>query len=253
MAKQKIIFYTIQFKSMKLRILILFLMCITSISTFAQFRSGVKGGANLSSINFNMRGVDWDIYEPRMGINAGLLAEYMFNRSIGVQSELNYYYSGANINSARYTQGLDIPEGLQQEGYLDMHTFQLPVYLKTIFPISTNLKIYIMGGGFASFSPSAYQHIKQSFEGQSMKYKWSLFDNKIIVLDLEEDNVYMQQRWNVGLAAEAGVELNERVTIGLGFRRILNNMAAFGYLLGGSTIQPTIKMWNASISAGYFF
>lgn len=238
---------------MRLRTLALFLMCITSITTYAQFSSGVKGGVNMSSINFEMAGVDWEIYEPRMGVNVGLVAEYMFNRSIGVQSELNYYYSGANINSAKYTQGLEMPEGLQQEGYLDMHTFQLPVYLKTNFPISTNLKLYLMGGGFATFSPSANQYIRQSFEGESMKFKWSLFENKIIVLDSEENNVYMQQRWNIGLAAEAGVELTNRMTIGMGFRQVLNNMAAFGYLVGGGAMKPTIKMWTASLSVGYFF
>lgn len=228
-------------------------MCATTVTTFAQFRSGVKGGANMSNINFNMGGVDWEIYEPRMGVHAGVMAEYMFNRSVGIQSELNYYYSGANINIAKYTQGLEIPEGLQQEGYLDMHTFQLPVYFKAKFPISTNSKLYLMGGGLATFSPTAYQHIRQSYEGESMKFKWSLFENKIIVLDTEESNVYMQQRWNVGLAAEAGIELNNGVTVGMGFRQVLNNMSAFGYIVEGGSIKPTIKMWTASLSVGYFF
>lgn len=226
---------------------------MASISTFAQFRSGIKGGANISSINMNMNGVELEIYEPRRGINAGLVAEYMFGKRVGVQSELNYYYSGAEINSSKYTQGLEMPGGLLLEGYVNMHTFQLPVYLKTSFPIAANVKMYLMGGGFATFSPSAYQHIKFTDEEESMKVKWSLFDNQIKVLDTEESNVYMQHRWNVGLAAEAGVELSDRVTIGAGFRHVLNNMAAFGYLVGGGSVKPTTKMWTLSLTAGYFF
>lgn len=110
-----------------------------------------------------------------------------------------------------------------------------------------------MGGGFATYTPSANQHVKTSYEGESMKVKWSLFEPQIRILDSEESNVYMQQRWNVGLSAEIGVEVMDKLTVGVGFRHVLNNMAAFGYLVNGGSIKPTTKMWTANVSVGYFF
>ena len=42
----------------------------------------------------------------------GIDGEYMFSTIFGLQAELNYFYCGANINAARYTQGMDVPEGI---------------------------------------------------------------------------------------------------------------------------------------------
>jgi opacity protein-like surface antigen len=127
----------------------------------------------------------------------------------------------------------------------------LPLYLKTKFRLSENSKLYVMGGGVASFSPTAHQHIKQTYEGEYLKTKWSLYEPKIRILDEESSNVYMIQRWNVGLAAEAGVEVNDRMTVGVGFKHVLNNMSAIRYM--GTIIQPETRMWIASLSVGYFF
>ena len=237
---------------MKKEVVYLAILLLFTTPSFAQFRTGVKGGGNLSNINMNMGGVELEIYQPRMGVHAGFMAEYMFGAHFGLHSELMYVYSGATINPKKYTQGLEIPEDVSLEGYVDMHTFQLPLYVKTKFSVAPNIKLYVMGGGFATFTPTANQHVRTSHEGESMKVKWSLFDPKIRILDSEENNVYMQQRWNAGLAAEIGGEVMNGVTVGVGFRHILNNMAAFGYLVGGGSIKPTTKMWTATVSVGYF-
>ncbi len=228
-------------------------LLLMSVTAFPQFRTGVRGGGNLSNITMNMSGVDLEIYEPRMGIHAGFMAEYMFGAHFGLHSELMYVYSGATINSQKYMQGLEVPEGVSLEGYVDMHTFQLPLYLKTKFAVTPDIKLYVMGGGFATFAPTANQHVRTFYEDESMKVKWSLFDPKIRILHLEESNVYMQQRWNAGLAGEIGAEVMNNLTIGVGFRHVLNNMAAFGYMVGGGSIKPTTKMWTATLSVGYFF
>ncbi len=226
-------------------------LLLMAVPSFAQFRAGVKGGGNISSMNMNIGGVELDIHEPRFGVHGGLMGEYMFSTHFGLQAELNYVFCGANINAARYTQGLDVPEGLSLEGYVSRHVFHLPLYLKTKFRLFENTKLYVMGGGVASFSPSAHQHIKQTYEGEYLKTKWSLYEPKIRILDEESDNVYMMQRWNAGLAAEAGVEVNDRMTVGVGFKHVLNNMSGVCYL--GTIMQPETRMWIASLSVGYFF
>ena len=67
-----------------------------------------------------------------------------------------------------------------------------------------------------------------------------------------EDNFLMLQRFNAGIALKGGVEIGELLTVGLGFRQVLNNMAAFGYSLNGRTLKPDISLWSVSLSLGYF-
>lgn len=234
---------------MKKVILTVLLMVILITSSHAQFRVGAKGGANLSSIDMSMQSIELEIYKPRIGFHAGLMAEYMFSNHFGLHTELMYFNSGANIDADKYLQGVETPEGVEMEGHVSMNTFQLPLYVKTKFMLTNNLQLYVMGGGFATYSPEANQHVRLSGGGESMKVKWSLFDYKIQIMGEEESNIYMQQRFNAGVAVEAGIEM-DRMVVGVGFRQVLNNMAAFGYLGVG---KPTTKMWTANLSVGYYF
>lgn len=229
------------------------LLLLIATPSFAQFRAGLKAGANLSNMNTNMSGVELEIYEPRAGFHAGVMGEYMFSRYFGLHSELVYVYSGATIDPEKYLQGLEVPEGTSVEGYVSMNTIQLPLYAKAKFTLPNRLKIYGMAGGFATYAPAADQHVRITQGGESMKVKWSLYDTKIRILDQEESNVYMQQRFNAGIALEAGVELSQGLTAGIGFRQVLNNMAAFGYMVNGGSVKPSTKMWTATLSVGYYF
>ena len=234
---------------MKKITLVVLLVVFVATSSEAQFRAGVKGGANLSSIDMSMQNLELEIYKPRVGFHAGLMAEYMFSQHFGLHTELMYINSGANIDSEKYLQGVETPEEVSLEGHVNMHTFQIPLYLKTKFMLTNNIKLYAMAGAFASLTPNADQHIRMKAEGESMKIKWSLFDPKIQIIDEIETNIYMQQRYNIGAAVEAGIEM-DRLVVGVGFRKILNNMAGMEILGVG---KPTIKMWTANLSVGYYF
>jgi hypothetical protein len=224
---------------------------------FAQFRIGVKGGGNKSNLLRNMNGVKMEIYEPRMGIHGGVMAEYMFTPRFGLHSELLYFYSGATIVPEKYRR-LYYPQWPYVEssldGYMDMYLFQLPVYAKAKFALGRNVKLYVMGGGFVSFAVSGNQNVRDlsySDYGSLGKHKWSLYEPYVRGMDYECLSDHLQQRWNVGLAAETGVEIMDGLTLGVGFRPVLNNMSAYGRLTGRNTF--TTKMWTATVSAGYFF
>ena len=234
---------------MKKEMVSVLLILLVSTSLCAQFRAGVKGGFNLSNINMEMRGVDFDLYNTRIGAHTGLMAEYMFSQHVGLHTELIYINNGATINSDKYLQGVEKPDNVSVEGYVTRHTFELPLYLKTKFMLTPTIKLYTMGGAFASLTPNGEQHMKVMAEGESLKVKWSLFDPKIQIMDEIETNLYMQQRFNVGMAFEAGIE-KDRFTVGLGFSKVLNNMSAMGIIGVG---KPTIKMWTANLSVGYYF
>ncbi len=232
----------------KITLTVLLLLIIATTSQ-AQFRAGIKAGGNLSNIDMNFQSLELELYKPRIGFHAGLMAEYMFSQHFGLHTELMYINSGANIDSKKYLQGMEIPEGVSLEGHVNMNTFQIPLYLKTKFMLTNSIKLYAMAGAFASLTPNADQHMKMKAEGESMKVKWSLFDPKIQIMDEIETNIYMQQRYNMGVAVEAGIEL-DRLVVGVGFRKVLNNMAGMEILGVG---KPTIKMWTGNLSVGYYF
>lgn len=233
---------------------IIFIVCLLStVASMAQFRAGIKAGVNISNISMSINGMVPEIYNPRMGFHVGLMNEWMFIKRFGLQAELMYVNSGVTINPKKYTQGMELPENLSLTGFVNMHTLQLPLYVKTKIKISPTIRIYVMGGGFASYAPTASQNITFSDGKETIKVKWSLYEPQIRVLDQQESNVYMQQRWNAGIATEAGVDFMNQFTAGVSFRHVLNNMAVFGYLVNGQSIRPSIKMWTATLSLGYYF
>ena len=236
------------------KIICLTTLLLSATFVFAQFRTGIKGGGNLSNVQMNINGIELDSYDPRPGIHAGFMAEYMFGAHFGLHAELMYFNSGANINPEQFKKWFDVSEDISVTGSLNMHTFQLPLYLKTKFKISPTVKIYLMGGGFATYALKADMFEKLTLEGeQPLKLKWSLYEPNVRIFDQDESNVHLQQRWNAGLAAETGIEIMNRITAGIGFRQVLNNMAAYGIMSGSGSIKPTTQMWTATVSVGYYF
>ena len=236
------------------KIICLTTLLLSATFVFAQFRTGIKGGGNLSNVQMNINGIELDSYDPRPGIHAGFMAEYMFGAHFGLHAELMYFNSGANINPEQFKKWFDVSEDISVTGSLNMHTFQLPLYLKTKFKISPTVKIYLMGGGFATYALKADMFEKLTLEGEKpLKLKWSLYEPNVRIFDQDESNVHLQQRWNAGLAAETGIEIMNRITAGIGFRQVLNNMAAYGIMSGSGSIKPTTQMWTATFSVGYYF
>ena len=233
-------------------LIVLLLFVTTTFCVQAQFRVAMKAGANLSNLSMEMNGLELDIYTPRPGFHAGFMTEYMFSRRFGLESGLSYANKGAAIDPDKYYQGSELPDGLSMEGHVSMHTLQMPLYAKIKFGLSPGMQLYVMAGGFASYTSEAHQHVRLAMNGEYLKMKWSLFEPEIRVMDETEDNLYMQHRFNAGIALEAGLEIGKDVIVGLGFQQVINNMAAFGYSINGRTMKPDISMWSASLSLGYF-
>jgi ABC-type antimicrobial peptide transport system permease subunit len=53
-------------------------------------------------------------------------------------------------------------DGVSVEGYVDMHTFQMPLYLKTKFILPSNIKLYAMAGAFATLTPNGDRSVKST-------------------------------------------------------------------------------------------
>lgn len=239
---------------MKKRNILVAVLLLAVLPGFAQLRTGIKGGANLSQIDMNINGIELDAYRSRAGVHAGFMAESMFNPNMGLHGELIYFNSGADINPGQFKYWFDVAEDVSVTGHLNMHTIQLPLYMKAKVSISPQIKLYVMGGGFATYALKAEMFERLSLPGENpLKLKWSLYDHKVRIFDQDETNIHLQHRWNAGLAAEAGMETANGITFGIGLRRVLSNMAAYGLTSGNASIKPVTHMWTASVSVGYMF
>lgn len=238
---------------MRKTVLLLALISCTATAA-AQFRWGVKGGANLSNVNMNINSIELACYKPRPGFHVGFMSEYMLSKHLGLHAELTYFNSGAGINAEQYKRWFDVPESISLKGYLNMYTFQLPLYVKTKFGVSSGTRIYLMGGGFVSYASKADISQKISLPGEApLALKWSLYEPNVRVFNNTSSNAHLQRRWNVGVAAETGVEFNKNFTFGIGFRHVLNNMAALRYITDSGILNVTTQMWTATLSLGYCF
>lgn len=239
---------------MSQRMIYLAVLLIAVLPCSAQFRAGIKGGANLSQVNMNINGIELDSYNMRTGAHAGFMAEYMFSKHLGLHAELGYFNCGANINPKQFKRWFDVSEDVSLSGHLSMHTIQLPLYVKTKFVVTPQVQIYLMGGGFVTYALGGEIFEKLVLPGENpLKLKWSLYESKVRIFDEDENNIHLQHRLTAGLAAEAGIETVNGIILGIGFRQILSNMSAFGITSGSSTIKPVTHMWTATVSVGYLF
>lgn len=208
---------------MKKRIIFSAALLLAALPGFAQLRTGIKGGANLSQIDMNINGIELDAYHSRAGVHAGFMAEYMFNPNMGLHGELIYFNSGADINPGQFKYWFDVAEDVSVAGHLNMHTMQLPLYAKAKVSISPQIKLYVMGEGLATYALKGEMFEKLSIPGEPpLKISWSLYEEKVRIFDRDETNIHLQQRWNAGLTAEAAMEAANGITFGIGLRRFQN-------------------------------
>ncbi|RYG43202.1 MAG: PorT family protein, partial [Chitinophagaceae bacterium] len=76
------------------KLLILLLICASASSQAQLVRFGLKGGANFSSFNGGVDGID---YKAKTGFHAGALVELKLLENVALQPELLYSSQGADV------------------------------------------------------------------------------------------------------------------------------------------------------------
>lgn len=236
----------------RVKLFLLTLFVVVNVSLQAQFRAGAKAGVNLSDIYFEISSLVVDIYKPRAGFHGGLFAEYMFNERFGLQSELSYYSIGADINQYEYYSLMVEAPSATLKAHVSMSAMQWPVYMKVKTPLSDNTMLYGMAGAFVSYSFNATQDMKVSEAGESANFRFDLLAPEIHLLGERMESPLRQRKTNAGLALEVGVEINRQMTIGVGYRQVLNNMTGYTSDMQLRPFDVKMNTWIASFTLGYY-
>ena len=193
---------------MKTKFLVLAAFCIIVVAANAQFSIGVKGGLNVSSIEeFGSYSLD-----ARAGAHAGIMAQYMFNKNIGLESGLYYSMMGGKEKEKDYDNPnrIDDYKASANPSYL-----QMPLYAIYKFNLSEDLRIYPSLGVYFGYGLNGKVDVKGIDNGVDITHKGDFFNDDT-------------NRFDMG----AGVGFNiqyKKVVLGLGYEHGFMKINKYDY------------------------
>ena len=205
---------------MKLNKLLIIVVAFTmTTKSFAQVKYGVKAGLNFANLSESDNDDSYNEGKTsKIGFHFGGTAEFPASEALSVQTGLLYSTKGYKINDGDFSTALNL-------NYLEI-------------PINAIYKIEVGG---SKLCLNAGPYLGYAFSG-SLAYGDESYDYKIGSGD-EDDIKALDYGINIG----AGVELNDKITIGLQYGLGLANISSYteyGYKSNNRVI---------GISVGYMF
>jgi hypothetical protein len=190
-------------------IVVAFALSVSNLQ--AQIRIGAKGGFNVTKVNQD--GVD---YNSKLGVQLGIVGEYEILDGLSAHSGLLVTTKGGRYSYGIYDTKISLT-------YLD-----IPLHAIYKYDLGS-LAVYGKGGLdiFAGLTG------KFKYDGDSESIEWG-----------SDDDSYLK-RLELGFHLEGGVELMEKLQLGMSFNFGLNDISASG----NNDIHNNVF----AITATYFF
>lgn len=211
-------------------LILISLMCTTSIAAQNPLHFGIKGGVNLSDYT-----KDIENNEMKVGYNAGVTVDYRINKMFYLVSGLEVASKGTKIKQHLFS---DIPENSGYQNFGQLKSTYNPIYLQV--PIHVGYRLHAAEdmavlfhlGPFVSYGVGGKITEEVILNGEKTKTKADAFGKNGPL-----------KRWDVGLG----------VGVGFAFQRYGVN---FGYDLGFVDAYKgdgSIKNNTAHVSLSYRF
>jgi len=119
--------------------------------TNAQFKAGFRVGGNLSNIITDDEDFK-EIRDEKIGFHGGIIAEYMFSSSLGIQTAILYSEKGSKIT-------FEEDEGDIEEGHYNYKVFatpklgylEMPLHAVFKLPLGTASRLTISAGPYIAY------------------------------------------------------------------------------------------------------
>ncbi|RDV14170.1 PorT family protein [Pontibacter diazotrophicus] len=186
------------------KLLSLFVFALVSL-TAAQAQSGfgIRGGANLSNLEGDLR--NESLYENKFGFHAGVTLNIpVLDNFFSIQPELLYSNKGFKNSDEEYTNNLN--QTLRRTGKVNYDYIDLPIFAK----IKAG-PIYFEAGPQASYLLSVKDETSLYIDNE-------LASSNTTVID--RDNM---RKFELGYAAGVGLAAGKRFTIGLRYNGSFND------------------------------
>lgn len=123
-------------KKLRLTAVVAMLAIVTAVS--AQTSLGIKGGVNYSNI---LGGNASDLYEAKIGFNAGLAADFNFAPEMAIQTGLFFTTKGANFKNT-------------DNASIDLMYLQVPVHFAYKVSVTPGTRVVLHAGPYAAYGVS---------------------------------------------------------------------------------------------------
>jgi hypothetical protein len=190
-----------------------------------QFRFGVEGGANISTLVLKNYTIEHAHNSFRPGFNAGPVAEYAFGKHLSFKTSLILETKGAN--------GTYRSDTLNLNGSTSLYYLDIPLLIRGSVK-SGDFTFLLNVGPYAGMGLSGIKTLETPDSRTSWDIKWGK--------DVQDDF----KRFDYGIAAGGGIEWN-RISLEGSFSLGLANI--YSAPQTGYIIQHRVF----SLKAGYFF
>lgn len=213
-------------KKIKVTLVVLLAVLVSSLSANAKFGIGPKVGVNINKLSFSGKNVAKDLLssDNRAGFNVGLTAEYIAPvLGLGADISLMYAYQSTTVGYNFNVPGMG---SLKDSEKIHGSFFEIPLHLKYKLSIPAAEKIvapYLYTGPSVAFKLSGGDSY-----GSTKKTQWG---------------------WDLGL----GLQLIQHLQIGAGYTFGINKVAGIvdGDLNTSGDIKVKSNYW--SVTAAWMF
>ena len=198
----------------KLRLVAVVAMLAIVTVASAQMNLGIKGGVNYS----NIMGKDAsDLYEAKIGFNAGLAADFNFAPEMAIQTGLFFTTKGANFKATN-------------KASIDLMYLQMPIHFAYKVSVTHGTRVVLHAGPYVAY-------------GVSGKAKY-----KDISVDVFKEYNFLGNSYSAIQRFDAGVGLG----VGAEFGQFLVDI---GWDMGLVKLNKNLdwKNMSAALSIGYKF
>ncbi|WP_166962086.1 porin family protein [Yeosuana marina] len=155
----------------KLILVISIVLLSVKISAQENFRFGIKGGVNFSSLN----NINYNGYKKiKTGINFGLLAEISLNDKFSIQPEILYSTQGVktdlNLNAIAYPGPGPIYQPYTEKGKYIFNYIQIPILAKVYLIKKLSFEI---GPSFNFLTKSEQKSKSQTYRNIGKDFEFS--------------------------------------------------------------------------------
>lgn len=187
----------------------------------AQVKFGIKEGLNFSTQS--ELGLLWDNNDIKTGFTLGAVIDYRFQKTLSVQTELNYKREGLSYEKEELTGKTKVNQ--------DYDYYNIPVLLKGRFSEALGLNdkwmVSFFGGPYYSYLRKAEAEVETSgittvsdLEDYSNESDWGVVFGGEVARIFDKGELFLDLRYEMGLSdvREDDDIKNKVIGLGIGFR-----------------------------------
>ena len=211
--------------------------CLITLMAVAQSKVGVQASGIMSSASFTDDNISGTNRDARAGFGAGVFAEYPLSGKFTIKPGLNFMQKGVNFKSRYVEDNTKVTQRINTR----LNYLEVPVL--AIYNVKGSQGKWFIGAG-----PSASYGLSGRLKGEIEIVEGNSSSKEPINIDAFKDENHDGadfRRFDFGLAATAGHNINKNLSVQINYLHGLSNIAS------NSDVENRFKNRNAMLALKY--